>query len=83
MAQKVRRLEKRSEASTALVEANKTSTELLTMTRTRGGRYLTPQGMIALAVRRNLGNTSCADIGLVIMEDTIVYCVLYIHNRRE
>ena len=32
-------------------------------------RYLSKEGTIALAVRRNLGNTSCSSIGCVLLQD--------------
>ena len=46
----------------------------LEITRTGGGqdapgRYLTVPSMVSLAVRRNLSNVSCADLGLVILDD--------------
>jgi hypothetical protein len=34
-----------------------------------GSRNLTPQGTIALGLRRNLGNLACADIGHVVLQD--------------
>ena len=33
------------------------------------GRYLTVPSQVSLALRRNLSNVSCADLGLVIMDD--------------
>ena len=33
------------------------------------GRYLTVPSRVSLAIRRNLSNVSCADLGLVVMED--------------
>ena len=37
--------------------------------RKRGGVQLTPQGTIAVAIRRNMSNTACADLGKVMLDD--------------
>jgi hypothetical protein len=65
--QKSRRLENRLQLAAAAAKAPVID-ENFQLSRI-GSRNLTPQGTIALGLRRNLGNIACADIGHVVLQD--------------
>lgn len=72
--QKVRRLESRcAKLEDEAVRAKKAKTDknnldILQLQRTKGGKQLTVQGGIALAIRRNYGHCAAADVGAMLLE---------------
>jgi hypothetical protein len=58
--QMVRRLKVRLAAAEARIVELSKNDDIMHIERSVGGRYLTPQGAVAIALRRNLGNCACA-----------------------
>jgi hypothetical protein len=56
----VRRLKVRLAAAEARIVELSKNDDIMHIERSVGGRYLTPQGAVAIALRRNLGNCACA-----------------------
>lgn len=66
--QKCRRLEAKCK-SLQEAEDNTGNDKLLQIERTRGGKRLTLEGTVSLAIRRNFGNCATADVGAMLLED--------------
>jgi hypothetical protein len=65
--QKSRRLDSRLQIAIATAKAPRIDDDF--QISRIGSRNLTPQGTLALGLRRNLGNLACADLGHVILQD--------------
>ena len=53
----------------------------LEIKRTAGGKQLTFQGAVALAIRRNFGNAATADVGMMLLENISRYSVSRAETR--
>lgn len=77
--QRVRRhlhnLEKKSKSTKAFGENETLEQRMAIARKGKTGRYLTVPSKVSLAIRRNLSNAACADVSLILLDDTSRFTV--------